>query len=87
MVRRGAGTCGPATSQNGSTALHEAAERGYKDTVELLLDRGADLEAKDEVIEATVWLLCDGPRRASRAGEGVAMALRRRHAVLLSRSG
>ena len=87
MVRRGAVTCGPATSQNGSPALVSAARYGHNDTVELLLDRGADLEAKDEVSEAAVWLLCDGLRMASRAGGGVAMAWRRRRAVLVSRSG
>ena len=37
------------TSQRGRTALILAAWRGDKDTVELLLDRGADLEAKDRV--------------------------------------
>ena len=61
MVRRGAVTCGPATSQDGATALVRAASRGHKDTVELLLDRGADLEAEDEVKSAAVCLLRDGP--------------------------
>ena len=55
MVRRGAVTCGPATSQfGGGTALVEAATGGHKDTVELLLDRGADLEAKGRVSGAVV---------------------------------
>ncbi|MCP4824868.1 MAG: ankyrin repeat domain-containing protein, partial [Shimia sp.] len=49
MVRRGAVTCGLATSQYGSTALVLAACRGHTETVELLLDRGADLEAKNNV--------------------------------------
>ena len=49
MVRRGAVTCGPAASQNGASALMVAAFGGHKDTVELLLDRGADLEAKNGV--------------------------------------
>ncbi len=38
-----------AVSQSGNTALLVAADRGHKDTVELLLDRGADLEAKNSV--------------------------------------
>ena len=33
-------------SQGGSTALILAAERGHKDTVELLLDWGADLHVR-----------------------------------------
>ncbi len=49
MVRRGAVTCGPATLQCGGMALVLAASGGHKDTVELLLDRGANLEAKDYV--------------------------------------
>ena len=36
--------------------------------MELLLDRGADLEAKDSVSAVAACLLRDGPRRASRAG-------------------
>ena len=65
MVRRGAVTCGPSTSQDGCTALVEAASGGHTDTVEVLLDRGADLEAKDRVSVACVCLLRDGPRRAA----------------------
>ena len=38
-----------AASQDGSTALILAAWHGHKDMVELLLDRGADLEAKTRV--------------------------------------
>ena len=49
MVRRGAVTCGPATLQDGATALIWAAGDGHTYTVELLLGRGADLEAKDNV--------------------------------------
>ena len=41
-------------SQGGFTALMMAAWHGHKDTVELLLDRGADLEAKDWVSLARV---------------------------------
>ena len=54
MARRGAVTCGRGTSQAGGTALVRAASRGHKDTVELLLDRGADLQAKDRVSAAAV---------------------------------
>ncbi len=40
------------TSQRGRTALIMAAWRGRKDMAELLLDRGADMEAKDRVSQA-----------------------------------
>ena len=80
-------TRGHATSQHGDTALIGAVRCGYKEMVELLADSGANLEAKNRVSAATVCVLRDGPRRASRAGGGVAMALTRRRAVLLSRSG
>ena len=62
MVRRGAVTCGPATLQRGATALVLAASGGHTDMVELLLDRGADLEAKDRVSAATVCVAA--PRAA-----------------------
>ena len=48
-MRRGAVTSGPATSQSGATVLIVAGFHGHTDMVELLLDRGADLEAKDSV--------------------------------------
>ena len=38
------------TSQEGWTALVWAADEGHLDVVGLLLDRGADIEAKDNVI-------------------------------------
>ena len=47
-------TCGPAASQDGGTALVAAASEGRKDTVDLLLDRLANLEAKLEVSVAAV---------------------------------
>ncbi len=63
--------CGHAALQDGSTALVWAAERGHTDLVELLLDRGADLEAKGRVSAVNTCLCCaTGPRRASRAGRG-----------------
>ncbi len=40
------------TSQRGRTALIMAAWCGREDMVELLLDRGADMEAKDRVSRA-----------------------------------
>ena len=36
-------------SQGGETALMQAAERGNADIVRLLLDRGADVDAKNRV--------------------------------------
>ena len=54
MGRLGAVTCGHAMPQDGYTALALAAFGGHKDTVELLLDRGADLEAKDKVSPSAV---------------------------------
>ena len=68
MVRRGAVPCGRATSQYGYTALVLAASGGHTDMVELLLDRGADLEAKNGVSAAAVCLLRNGPRRVSQTG-------------------
>ena len=35
--------------QNGGTPLHYAADNGHESTVRLLLDRGADKEAKHKV--------------------------------------
>ncbi len=52
MVRRVTVICGPVVSQFDGTALVQAARGGHKDTVELLLDRGANLEAKDRVSAA-----------------------------------
>ncbi len=59
-------------SQYGVTALVAAARRGHKDTVELLLNRGADLEAKDDVIVAAVCVCCATGRagRHGRVGVG-----------------
>ena len=43
--------------QDGNTALMKAAAGGHRDTVELLLDRGADVQAKDEVSSARMMPL------------------------------
>ena len=43
---------GHMVSQDGRMALILAAERGQEDTVELLLDRGAGLEAKGRASQA-----------------------------------
>ena len=53
-VRRYAVRCEHAQSQDCATALVAAAQRGRKETVELLLDRGADLEGKSPVRAAIV---------------------------------
>ena len=60
---------GHTSSQDGATALMAAAVYGHNSTVELLADRGADLEAKDEVIAAAA-LPRGGRLRASQAGGG-----------------
>ena len=85
-MRRGAVTCEPAMPQNGATALARAAFCGHADTVELLVDRGADLEAKSRVSAAAVCCCATG--RAGRQGgaKGAAMALMRRALVFLSRA-
>ena len=55
-----------------------AAFRGHKDTVELLVDRGADLEAKNWVSVATACCYATGqPGRHGRS-QGAVMAMMRR---------
>ena len=44
---------GHVASQDGSTALVIAAERGHKDVLEVLLDRGADLGARAGVCQTS----------------------------------
>ena len=86
MVRRGAATSGHVSSQDGATALVEAAERGHKDAVELLVDRGVDLEVKNKVNRT--WLpLTRGPCQASWAALEAAMPAMCGGVVLLSRAG
>ena len=53
--------------QYGNTALIDAAGDGHRDTVELLLDWGADMQAKDEVSSARRMPL---RRRATRGQSG-----------------
>ena len=63
--------CEHVALQDGTTAMMMAAEGGHKDTVELMLDRGADLEAKDEVSQSAGAAACRvapgiaGERRAA----------------------
>ncbi len=54
VSRANRGCRGHAASQNGATALVRAASGGHTETVELLLDRGADLEVKGRVRAAAV---------------------------------
>ena len=48
--------------QEGGTPLMHAAFHGHTDVVSLLLDRGADLEAKDNVGSAAPPASCGGSR-------------------------
>ena len=43
--------------QNGSTALHCAAVEGHADVVDVLVDHGAVVEAKDKVCINIFWLI------------------------------
>lgn len=38
--------------QNGRTAIIDAADRGYSNIVELMIQRGANIEHQDKVIRA-----------------------------------
>ncbi|KAA0168840.1 hypothetical protein FNF31_00001 [Cafeteria roenbergensis] len=60
MERRGAATCGPEILQSGATALCQAASGGHKDAVALLVERGADVEAKDEAGKNALALCTSG---------------------------
>ena len=42
-----------ATDEEGATALHHAAVNGYREIVDLLLDAGADIDARDSIHGAT----------------------------------
>ena len=42
--------------QDGETALMSAADNGHLETVTLLLDRGADINQKDNVSYCYTWL-------------------------------
>ena len=57
-------------SQDGRTALVKAAWSGDKDTAELLLDRGADLGAKDRVSQLRWRFFGADLAWASQAGRG-----------------
>ena len=87
-MRQGAVMCGLRASQNEATALVRAASGGHVDTVELLLDRGADLEAKDKVITAAVCCCatgCAGRHRRACVGDGADSS--RRRAPVVGRRG
>ncbi|KAA0145905.1 hypothetical protein FNF29_08348 [Cafeteria roenbergensis] len=58
----GAQTWRPRTARFGATSLDRAALRGHKETVELLLDRGADPEAKDHVSAVSLPAAQTGPQ-------------------------
>ena len=58
MGRAGVGGMRVWTLQNGDTALMVAARNGKVEAVALLLDRGADLEAKDNVSPSAAPLAC-----------------------------
>ncbi len=89
MVRPGALTCGPAGSQYGASALCMAASGGHTDAVELLQDRGADLEAKDEVRSACVCCCATGRAGCHRraGGQEGGLAVTRRGVVVVWRAG
>ncbi len=86
VSRANRGCWGHATSQEGATALVLAASRGRKDMVELLVDRGADLEAKDEVSAGAMGYCAT--LRAGRHGRscGAVMGMSCRGVVLLWRA-
>ena len=62
-------------SQFGDTALTAAVKAGHTDTVKLLLDRGADLEAKSRVSLET-GLLRTGPCSGLAGGPQSVMSVR-----------
>jgi len=53
--------------QLGKTALHEAARFGKKDVAALLLDRGAAVDAKDQV--SGILCVCTGQAGCTFKGE------------------
>ncbi len=69
--------------------LVEAAYGGHTDTVEVLLDRGADLEAK--LVVSWVAVCCCATDRAGRhaqaRGEGAGLAVTCRDVVAVWRAG
>ena len=83
----GRGCWGYAASQGGRTALIWAAERGCKDTVELLLDRGAALEAKTGVSQARQLPSGADRVQASRADHAPCWRWGRCHGVLAGLRG
>ncbi len=85
-MRRGEVWRGHSTLQFGATSLDRAALRGHKETVELLLDRGADPEAKDHV-SAVSLPAAQRVRKGDTGRPGTALEMRRQGVVLLWRAG
>ncbi|CAE7271299.1 unnamed protein product, partial [Symbiodinium sp. KB8] len=83
-VRRGEVWRGHSTLQFGATSLDRAALRGHKETVELLLDRGADPEAKDHV-SAVSLPAAQRVRKGDTGRPGTALEMTRQGVVLLWR--
>lgn len=54
MLRTATTATRPCRAQNGRTALHWAAGRGKGDVVDVLLELGADLDARDRSNDAPV---------------------------------
>ena len=75
-------------SQGGATALLLTAKAGHKGIVELLLDRGADMEAKDRVSAAAGCVAAPRAALGVTGGPGgAAMTMTRWGVVLVWRAG
>ena len=85
-MRRCVVVCGHASSQFGITVLMAATLFGCKDAVELLVDRGADPEAKDHV-SAVSLPAAQRVRKGDTGRPGTALEMTRQGVVLLWRAG
>ena len=70
-------------TQGGFSALVWAAIGGHRETAELLLDRGADVEA-DTVVSSATRMLRIVPHRGDTGRPRAAMGCRRRHGMLVA---